>query len=135
MGNLIFSAAQIQTILVVDDSGTARMIIKQCLAIIGLKDKKFLEASNGRDAIEVLKQNFVDLIVTDINMPVMDGEALLREIKGSVAFKRIPVIVITSTSNDIREKALLEAGAEAIVSKPINPATLNAAWQKICRAK
>ena len=97
---MIFSAAQIQTILVVDDSGTARMIIKQCLAIIGLKDKKFLEASNGRDAIEVLKQNFVDLIVTDI-----------------------------------REKALLEAGAEAIVSKPINPATLNAAWQKICRAK
>ena len=132
---MIFSAEQVQTILVVDDSGTARMIVKQCLTIIGLKDKKFLEASNGRDAMEVLKQNFVDLIVTDINMPVMDGEALLREIKGAVACKRIPVIVITSTSNDIREKALREAGAVAVVSKPINPAALNAAWQKIIGAK
>ena len=134
MGHLI-SSELVQTILVVDDSGTARMIIKQCLAIIGLKDKKYLEASNGRDAVEVLKKSSVDLVVTDLNMPVMDGEALLLEIKGSAAWKQIPVIVITSTSNDVREKALREVGAEAVISKPVNPAALHAAWKKICGAK
>ena len=134
MGPLI-SSELVQTILVVDDSGTARMIIKQCLAIIGLKDKKYLEASNGRDAVEVLKQSSVDLVVTDLNMPVMDGEALLLEIKGSTDWKKIPVIVITSTSNDVREKTLREVGAEAVISKPVNPAVLHAAWQKICGAK
>lgn len=134
MGHLI-SSELVQTILVVDDSGTARMIIKQCLAIIGLKDKKYLEASNGRDAVEVLKQSSVDLVVTDLNMPVMDGEALLLEIKGADVWRKIPVIVITSTSNDVREKALREVGAEAVISKPVNPAVLHAAWQKICGAK
>ncbi len=134
MGHLI-SSELVQTILVVDDSGTARMIIKQCLAIIGLKDKKYLEASNGRDAVEVLKKSSVDLVVTDLNMPVMDGEALLLEIKGAEAWRKIPVIVITSTSNDVREKALREVGAEAVISKPVNPAVLHAAWQKICGAK
>ena len=134
MGPLI-SSELVQTILVVDDSGTARMIIKQCLAIIGLKDKKYLEASNGRDAVEVLKQSSVDLVVSDLNMPVMDGEALLLEIKGADVWRKIPVIVITSTSNDVREKALREVGAEAVISKPVNPAVLHAAWQKICGAK
>lgn len=134
MGHLI-SSELVQTILVVDDSGTARMIIKQCLTIIGLKDKKYLEASNGRDAVEVLKQSSVDLVVTDLNMPVMDGEALLLEIKGADVWRKIPVIVITSTSNDVREKALREVGAEAVISKPVNPAVLHAAWQKICGAK
>lgn len=135
MGNLIFSADQVQTILVVDDSATARMIIKQCLIIIGLKEKVFLEASNGRDALEMLKSHRVDLVVTDINMPVMDGEALLREVKGSAIWKRTPVIVITSTSNDVREKTLRETGAEAVVSKPISPASLHAAWRKIIGVK
>ena len=131
----MISSELVQTILVVDDSGTARMIIKQCLTIIGLKDKKYLEASNGRDAVEVLKQSSVDLVVTDLNMPVMDGEALLLEIKGADVWRKIPVIVITSTSNDVREKALREVGAEAVISKPVNPAVLHAAWQKICGAK
>ena len=131
----MISSELVQTILVVDDSGTARMIIKQCLAIIGLKDKQYLEASNGRDAVEVLKQSSVDLVVTDLNMPVMDGEALLLEIKGADVWRKIPVIVITSTSNDVREKALREVGAEAVISKPVNPAVLHAAWQKICGAK
>ena len=134
MGRWI-SSELVQTILVVDDSGTARKTISQCLTIIGLKDKKFLEASNGRDAVEVLKQSSVDLVVTDLNMPVMDGEALLLEIKGSTDWKKIPVIVITSTSNDVREKTLREVGAEAVISKPVNPAVLHAAWQKICGAK
>jgi len=131
----LIAANEVRTVLVVDDSGTARMIIKQCLSIIGLQGKTFLEASNGRDAVEVLQQNAVELVVTDLNMPVMDGEALLREIKGSAIWKRIPVIIITSSSNDAREKNLKEAGAEAVVSKPVNPAALSAAWRNICEAK
>lgn len=134
MGDMI-AAELIRTVLVVDDSGTARMIIKQCLSIIGLQGKTFLEAGNGRDAVEVLKDKSVDMVVTDLNMPVMDGESLLREIKGNPTWKKIPVIVITSSSNDAREKTLREVGAEAVVSKPVNPAALSAAWKNIIGAK
>lgn len=130
----MISAELVRTILVVDDSQTARMIIKQCLAIIGLKDKIILEASNGLDAMEMLRQNFVDMVVTDINMPVMDGETLLREIKGSAKWGGIPVIVITSTSNAPWAKTLHELGAEAVVGKPVNPVTLHSAWQRIIGA-
>ena len=131
----MIAANLICNVLVVDDSGTARMIIKQCLSIIGLQGKAFFEAANGRDALEMLKEKNIDLIVTDLNMPVMDGESLLREIKGNPAWKKIPVIIITSSSNDAREKTLQEVGAEAVVSKPVNPAVLSAAWKKICGAK
>ena len=85
---------------------------------------------------EVLKKVQEELLDFEKSgMSVMDGEALLLEIKGSAAWKQIPVIVITSTSNDVREKALREVGAEAVISKPVNPAALHAAWKKICGAK
>ena len=121
----------ISQLLVVDDSGTARMIIKQCLEIIGFQGKSFLEAGNGRDALEILNQKTVDIVVTDLNMPVMDGHALLQAIKADGKLKRLPVIVITSSSNDAREKILLEQGAAAVINKPLNPMALAQAWKLV----
>jgi len=114
----------IQTILIVDDSSTARMIIKKCLEIVGYSEARYVEAANGAEALEKAKTGKIDLIVTDINMPVMDGRQLLRRIKTSPRLTGIPTLVITSTSNPAAEKEFLDLGAFAVLNKPINPSNL-----------
>lgn len=131
----MISAGQVSTILVVDDSRTSRMIIKQCLEIIGFQGRTFKEADNGRDAMEILKENAIDLLVSDLNMPLMDGEVLLAEIRKHSQWNHIPFIMVTSSSNDAREKNLRQLGANAVISKPLNPMALSVAWKAISGAK
>jgi len=114
----------IKTILITDDSATARMIIKKCLEIIGYAEAEFLEAENGFEALKVVKSNAVDLIITDINMPVMDGRQFLARVKSSPRLTNLPVLVITSTSNPTAESELLQMGAFAVLNKPVNPQNL-----------
>ncbi|MDH5298836.1 MAG: response regulator [Desulfobulbaceae bacterium] len=111
-------------IAIVDDSGCARMFIQKCLEIIGLKDATFIEAANGKEALEKMKETPVDLLITDLSMPVMDGEALLKWVKGSPELKELPVLVISSAGNPAREEKLLALGAMAVLAKPISPVTL-----------
>ncbi len=120
----------IETIMIVDDSGMARLIMKQCLEIAGFRDKKFVEAINGKDALDKLNKEKIDLVLTDLNMPVMEGNALLDNIKISPELKNIPVIIITSNSNCAREAELKEKGAFAVINKPISPALIH----KTCSA-
>lgn len=114
----------IETILIVDDSSTARMIIKKCLEIIGFSNAHFFEAADGSEALNKAKSQKIDLIVTDINMPVMDGRQLLRRIKASPKLTNVPVLVITSTSNPAAEKEFIELGAFAVLNKPVNTSNL-----------
>ena len=111
-------------LLIVDDSGTARMIVKQCLEIAGFRGKDFLEAENGSDALVLLQQKPVDIVFADLNMPIMSGQALLQAIKADGQLKSIPVIVITSCSNEARERALRADGAVAVLNKPFSPVAL-----------
>jgi two-component system, chemotaxis family, chemotaxis protein CheY len=123
--------AEIKKVLLVDDSRTSRMIIRQCLEIIGLQGKTFIEADNGRDAMEFLKRNSFDLVVSDLNMPLVDGEILLAEIRNNPQWSHIPFIMVTSSSNDAREKKLRQLGANAVISKPLNPMAMSLAWKSI----
>lgn len=109
-------------IIIADDSQTARMIVKRCLEISGLDGVTFLEAGNGREALKHLKTNTVSLLITDFNMPVMDGGILLKWIKNSPNIKDTPVVVITSAGNPAREAELIKDGAYAVLSKPVSPA-------------
>jgi len=112
----------IPAIIIADDSQTARMIVKRCLEISGLDGATFLEAENGREALKHLKTNKVSLLITDFNMPVMDGGILLKWIKNSPNIKDTPVVIITSAGNPAREAELIRDGAYAVLSKPISPA-------------
>ncbi len=112
-------------ILIADDSGTARMFIRQCLEISGQDDAQYLEAKDGQEALQLLKENSVDLIVTDLNMPVIDGRELLKRVVASPKLNSIPVLVITSSGNEARRQELLELGAKAVLRKPVNPATIS----------
>lgn len=111
-------------IAIVDDSGTARMFIQRCLEVIGFAGAVFIESANGKEALEKARQEPVDLLVTDLTMPVMDGETLLKWLKGTPALKELPVLVISSAGNPAKEAELLKLGALAVLAKPFTPADL-----------
>ena len=111
-------------ILIVDDSATARMIIKRCLQIAGCHDAKYYEAEDGIQAISFLQENEVDLILSDLTMPKMDGKTLIKKLQLRQGMEEIPVVVISSMGNEVTESQLLKAGAKAIIKKPISPAKI-----------
>ncbi|MFU8819564.1 MAG: response regulator [Desulfurivibrio sp.] len=118
-------------IAIVDDSSTARMFIRRCLEIAGFREAEIIEAANGRDALEQIRQNPVDLLLTDLTMPVMDGLTLLKWIKGNPKLVELPVLVVTSAGNPARERELLDLGALGVVNKPVSPAGLNQVLQSL----
>jgi two-component system chemotaxis response regulator CheY len=112
-------------VLIVDDSSIARMLIKRCLEIIGLSGAEFIEADHGLEALEVAKDRQLDLLVTDLNMPYMDGETLIKLVKANPNLHDLPVIVVTSVGSLERKSALLGLGVDRIINKPVSPATMS----------
>lgn len=108
-------------IIIADDSATARMFIKRCLEIIGMDDAEIIEAEHGKEALAAAKAQHVDLLLTDLNMPVMDGETLVKWVKASPKLCDLPVIVITSAGNPAKEAQLIELGAHRVLNKPVSP--------------
>lgn len=116
-------------IVIADDSYTARMFIRRCLEIVGFREAQFAEATNGKEALALIKEAPTDLLVTDLNMPVMDGETLLKWVKANPRLNGLPVLVITSAGNPAKEAELLKNGAFAILNKPVNPPALSEVLQ------
>jgi len=119
------------TIIVADDSVTARMIVKRCLEIAGLSDAKFLDARDGTEALELARNNKVDLLVTDLNMPKMDGLSLLKHIKASPRLSEMPVLVVSSLTNQAKIEELMSLGASAILGKPVSPVDISEALEQL----
>ena len=107
--------------LVVDDSSTARRHISKMLTACGVES--LVEAENGKAAIEVLRTESVDFIITDYNMPEMNGQELAEYLHSS-EFSHLPVLMVTSESNDARLSAIRQAGVCALFDKTIDPASL-----------
>ncbi|MCX5864802.1 MAG: response regulator [Deltaproteobacteria bacterium] len=112
-------------IAIVDDSGTARMFIRRCLEIAGFQGAEIIEAENGKDALEKIRNAPVDLLLTDLTMPVMDGTTLLKWIKANPKLSALPVLVISSAGNPAKEIELKALGAMGVLDKPVSPAKLN----------
>ena len=112
----------VKDILIVDDSATSRMIIKRCFDIAGFHDITYHEAEDGVKAMSFLDNNKVDMVLTDLKMPKMDGNTFLKRLRAKEETKELPVIVISSMGNDVLESQLLEAGVMAIIRKPLSPA-------------
>jgi two-component system chemotaxis response regulator CheY len=121
----------IKKIIIADDSATARMIIKRCLEIAGFLDVQVIEANDGQEALGLAEENQPDLLITDLNMPNMDGRTLLKRFKASPRLNPMPVLIISSASNEAVEKELVELGALAVVNKPITPTSVSEALQNI----
>ena len=113
------------TVVIADDSRTARFLIRQYLEMAGFYQAEFLEAENGREALQVLKENQADILFTDYKMPEMDGLDLLRRVKASPLLHDLPVVVITSFANQAKIDELSENGAFAVLQKPLSLAKLH----------
>jgi two-component system, chemotaxis family, chemotaxis protein CheY len=104
-------------ILVVEDSPTMRQLIS--FAIKRIPNSNVIEATDGVDALKKLSSESIDLILADINMPVMDGLKLVSLVRGNPAFKSIPIIMVTTEGADEDRKRAIAIGANAYLPKPI----------------
>ncbi len=107
-------------ILIVDDTTTARIFAKKCLANIGFHAAEFVQAEDGIDALKKIRESPPDLILTDLMMPEMDGEAFLKTLKADSDLKNIPVLVVSSAANMARKDAVLAMGALDVLPKPFS---------------
>ncbi len=115
------------TVLIVDDSPTARMLVRRCLQIAGYGAEQMFEAEHGRAALDVLRVQPIDLVVVDLNMPVMDGRTLIRFMRSSPRHNGIPIIVVSSLVNDTAAAELVAMGASTVLKKPLSPAAMASA--------
>lgn len=109
-------------VLIVDDSSTSRMITRRCLEMASGDPMTFLEAPDGAEALSVLENESVDLIITDINMPKMDGMTFVWKVKLNERLENTPILVLSSMKNERMETALLGLGVTSFIQKPISPA-------------
>ena len=109
-------------VLVVDDSGMARKHISRVLGNLGIEN--ITTAENGRAAVALIEKDFFDLVVTDYNMPEMDGEMLTRHIREHSSQRSIPVLMVTSEGDSSRLAAVQQAGVSGICDKPFDTATV-----------
>ena len=107
--------------LIVDDSSVMRKIVERSLRQAGLDLEKVVEAGNGAEALGVLRDNPVDLILCDINMPVMDGLEFVRQIGTVESAKGIPIVMITTEGSETHVVQALSAGARGYIRKPFTP--------------
>jgi two-component system chemotaxis response regulator CheY len=104
--------------LIVDDSSVMRKIVERSLRQAGLESLVVLEAGSGVDGLELLKAHQVDLILTDINMPSMDGLEFLRQLRAQNLAPGIPVVMITTESSEEHVKQAILSGAQGYIRKP-----------------
>jgi len=118
-----------KTIMIVDDSASMRRVVSIALKGAGYD---VLEGVDGRDALAKLNGQKVHLIISDVNMPVMDGITFLKSVKQMPAYKFTPVIMLTTESDESKKREGQAAGARAWVVKPFQPERLVDAVQRLC---
>ena len=111
-------------VLIVDDSATMRALIRKILKMSGFDVGEYFEGANGHEALEVLEKNWVDLILSDIHMPVMDGAALVQAVRSHQLWRSIPVVMITTEGRQEVMKSFLQQGVQGYIQKPFKPETI-----------
>ena len=107
-----------KTVLIVDDSRTTQMLVRTTLQRI--PELQFRSAENGREALTLLEREAVDLMVTDINMPEMDGIALVREVRKKRTREQLPIVIITAKGEEEARGEGMSLGANAYILKPLS---------------
>jgi two-component system chemotaxis response regulator CheY len=115
-------------ILAVDDSASMRQMVRFTLENAGYK---VVQAADGVEALEFAKQNPADLVLTDVNMPRMDGISLVRELRALDNYRFVPVLVLTTESGSETKQRGKEAGATGWIVKPFNPEQLLATIARV----
>ena len=107
--------------LIVDDSSVMRKIVARALQQGGVSIAEILEAGNGAEALDILRRQKVDLVLSDINMPVMDGLEFVRQLQSVENAKGIPVVMITTEGSESHVMQAISFGARGYIRKPFTP--------------
>lgn len=118
-------------ILLVDDSEIIRAIITKTLKIANIPFKQLFEAGNGKEALDILDSNWIDLVFADINMPVMNGFEMLDKMAENSMLKAIPVVIISTEGSQTRMEQLIAKGVKAYLRKPFTPEQLKKVFDEI----
>ncbi|MBI4714877.1 MAG: response regulator [Nitrospirae bacterium] len=117
------------TILIVDDCGTTRKIISHYLRSSGYGT---VQAANGLEAVEKVSTGSVDFIITDMNMPQMDGLELVKWVRENVQFGQIPIVMLTTEADESRKMRAISAGVSAFLTKPVTQEKLAEEVKRVC---
>ena len=111
-------------ILIIDDSKIIRSVIKKTLEISGIPVGTILEASNGLEGLTVMRENWIDLVFADLNMPVMNGLEMLDMMAQEKLLQKTPVLICSTEGSKTRIEELFKKGVRAFIRKPITPEIL-----------
>jgi two-component system chemotaxis response regulator CheY len=111
-------------LLVVDDSPVTRKMVRRAIGLCGLEIQEVHEAANGEEALARLATTPVDLVLADVNMPVMNGMEFVKRMASDPALSRIPVVIVATPMSEDRVEEILDAGARAFLTKPFRPESL-----------
>ncbi len=120
-GAAVALPAATRSLLVVDDSATVRHMLSSVLTAAGWH---VLLARDGRHALDTVAAQAVDLVITDLNMPEMDGIALIRELRGRPALAALPILVLTTDMDEATKLRARAAGASGWIGKPVDGAAI-----------
>ena len=118
-------------VLIVDDSPAMRAFVRRVIELSGFDLAACFEAGNGREALSRLRGEWVDAILTDINMPGMDGEELLQALSTDEMLRSIPTLVISTDATEKRIGRLMSLGARGYITKPFRPEDLREGLERI----
>ncbi|NLI32979.1 MAG: response regulator [Deltaproteobacteria bacterium] len=108
-------------IMIVDDSRSMRKVIRKVLDLSGFQIGEYVEAGNGQEALDLLENHWIDVVLSDIHMPVMDGFGFIRALRDNQSWSDLPVVFITTESNEDRLQEAMELGARGYIRKPFQP--------------
>jgi len=120
-----------KSILSVDDSASMRQMVKLTLSSAGYE---VMEAADGSEALALARGRALNMVVTDLNMPVMDGLALIRELRKLPAYKGVPIVFLTTETEEDKKRLAKDAGATGWISKPFQQDQLLAVVRKVLGA-
>ena len=108
-------------VLVVDDSLPMRSVIKKTVKACGFDVGRIFDAANGKEALAILREEWLDIVLSDYSMPEMDGLQLIREMKKDGTLQSIPVVMVSTEGSLPRVKEFMERGAAGYIRKPFTP--------------
>ena len=121
-------------ILIVDDSSVTRSVLRKTIHMTGIDVDEILEAGDGIEAIDLLSDNQVDLVMTDINMPRMNGMEMTAAILANEKTCDIPVVIVTTHADDTRINELCVQGVKKYIHKPFTPEKIRDTLQEVQEA-
>jgi len=107
-------------ILVIDDSTTMRFMLKKIITMSGMAVERFYEAGNGQEGLELLDNHWVDLVLVDLNMPLMGGMEFIDRVRSLSMYEKLPIVVVSTESSQTRIEEIQRKGIE-FIHKPFTP--------------